>query len=161
MISLIDKLTSYKFFNYLLPGVIFATLSEKFTSYTFLQDDILVGFFVYYFIGMVVSRCGSLFLEPILKKIGFVKFAPYEDYVSASKNDPKIDIISEENNVYRSISSVFILFIFLKFYEYIGDKYTPLTDNHFLILSFVFFIVFLLAYRKQTKFITERIDKNK
>jgi hypothetical protein len=69
MKDLIEKLSSYNLFNYLFPGVIFAVISEKMTSYSFLQDDIIVGVFVYYFIGLVVSRFGSLFLEPVLKKI--------------------------------------------------------------------------------------------
>lgn len=158
MINLIDKLTSYNLFNYLFPGVIFATLSEKFTSYSFLQNDVVVGFFVYYFIGLLISRFGSLLLEPLLKKINFLKFAPYSDFVAASRHDPKIELFSEINNMYRTISSLFILLIFLKFYEHLESNYTL---NNFYALTFGFLIVFLFSYRKQTKYITKRIDEKK
>ncbi len=64
MKELLDRLSSYNLFNYLLPGVVFAIVAKSVTSYNFLQDDIFVGAFTYYFIGLVVSRVGSTILEP-------------------------------------------------------------------------------------------------
>jgi hypothetical protein len=54
MKELLDKISSYNLFNYLLPGVLFATLAEYLTSYHLVQDDLVVGAFVYYFMGLVV-----------------------------------------------------------------------------------------------------------
>src|SRR5258708_39583652 len=68
MKELLDRLASYNLFNYLLPGVVFVVLAEQVTSYSFIQDDIVIGGFVYSFMGMVISRVGSLFLEPLFKK---------------------------------------------------------------------------------------------
>ena len=72
MKDLIDKLSSYNIFNYLFPGVLFAALGDRLTSYSLLIDDIMVGVFIYYFIGLVISRLGSLFLEPLLKWLKIV-----------------------------------------------------------------------------------------
>jgi len=69
MKDLLDKLSSYDIFNYLLPGVIFAVLAEKLTSFSFIKKDIILGVFLYYFIGLVISRIGSLFIEQFLKKL--------------------------------------------------------------------------------------------
>lgn len=68
MKDLLDKLSSYNIFNYLLPGVLFAGMSKSVSGYDLVQENLLVGVFVYYFIGMVISRLGSLLVEPLLKK---------------------------------------------------------------------------------------------
>ena len=68
MKDLLEKISSYHFFNYLLPGILFAVVAQYTTVYDFLQKDIIIGAFVYYFIGLVISRVGSLLLEPILKR---------------------------------------------------------------------------------------------
>jgi hypothetical protein len=85
MKEIIDKLSSYNIFNYLLPGVLFVAIAKHFTEYNLILDHDFIGAFFYYFIGMVISRFGSLIIEPMLKKIMFVKFSDYSDFISASK----------------------------------------------------------------------------
>ena len=68
MKELIDKLSTYNIFNYLFPGVLFAYILSKVSSYDLIQKDLVTGVFLYYFIGLVISRIGSLFIEPFLKK---------------------------------------------------------------------------------------------
>ena len=84
MKDLLDKISSYNLFNYLLPGVLFALLADGLTSYTFIQSDIVVGIFLYYFMGLVISRVGSLAIEPILKK------RLYEDILSKRSFMPRL-----------------------------------------------------------------------
>ena len=62
MKELIDKISSYNLFNYLVPGVLLAFAADKFTAYSLVQSDLLIGAFLYYFIGLVASRFGSLAL---------------------------------------------------------------------------------------------------
>jgi hypothetical protein len=89
MADLIDKISSYNLFNYLLPGVLFSVIASKLTHYTFLGYEIVVAAFLYYFIGLVVSRFGSLVIEPFFEFTGFVKFADYRTFIAASKQDPR------------------------------------------------------------------------
>lgn len=117
MKDLLDKLSSYNIFNHLFPGIVFVAIIEKATEYSFLQDNIVIGVFVYYFIGLVISRFGSLVLEPILKFTKFVRFADYSDFLAASKEGPKMELLSEVSNMYRTISSLLISIVFLKLYE--------------------------------------------
>jgi hypothetical protein len=65
MKEILDKLSSYNLFNYLLPGIIFVVLASEITRYSFIHDDIVIGAFLYYFIGLVISRFGSLAIEPL------------------------------------------------------------------------------------------------
>jgi hypothetical protein len=83
--DLLDKISSYNIFNFLLPGVIFAVFVSKTTSFTLMQEDVLSGAFVYYFLGAVISRIGSLVVEPVLKATKLINFAEYKDFVVASE----------------------------------------------------------------------------
>ena len=119
MKEFLDKISSYNLFNYFLPGVIFVIILDNFTVYSFTQNNLVIDAFVYYFIGLVISRFGSLIVEPLLQKISFLNFADYREFITASKKDPKIDLLSESNNMYRTFSSMLILLIMLKLYELI------------------------------------------
>lgn len=158
MEELIEKISSYNFFNYLLPGILFAVAINSLTSYSFIQEDIIIGFFVYYFIGLIISKFGSLVVEPILKKVSFLKFADYKDFISASKKDSRINIFSEENNMYRTFCSMFVLLILLKLYYFISLKFQILEWLNVYFLIVLLLLIFLFAYRKQTQYITKRIN---
>ena len=107
MNELLGKITSYNLFNYLLPGVLFVVILDKFTSFSFIQENIVIGAFVYYFAGLIISRFGSLILEPVLKKLSFIRFAEHQDFVSSSKQDPKVETLLEASNMYRTFTAMF------------------------------------------------------
>lgn len=157
MKEILDKLSSYNIFNYLLPGILFVAIAKYFTDYNFIQENNFIGAFLYYFIGMVVSRFGSLTIEPLLKKIKFVKFADYSDFISASKKDDKIELFSEVSNTYRTITSMFVLLLLLKAYNYFDKQYQFDSGISLTIVSCLILLMFLFAYHKQTAYITKRI----
>lgn len=158
--DILDKLSSYNIFNYLLPGTIFVFILNKYVGYNFIQSDLLIGGFLYYFIGMIISRCGSIFVEPFLKWIKFLKFEDYKNYISASKKDSKIELLSEVNNSYRTIVSMFLLLLSLKFYRYSIAKINISDEISLGILVSILFILFMYSYRKQTNYITKRVKAN-
>lgn len=160
MKEILEKLSSYNLFNYLLPGIVFVIIEKQFVGYDFTQEDTLTGAFLYYFIGMVISRVGSVVIEPVLKKTSFLKFADYKNFVSASKKDVKIEVLSEANNTYRTIISMLALLFVFKFYQFIEIKFSISNDITTYVSVSVVLLMFLLAYRKQTNYITERIAAN-
>jgi len=160
MSEFLGKISSYNLFNYLFSGVLFVALSKAFTSHSFIQDDIVIGIFLYYFIGLVISRIGSLVVEPILKLCSFVKYTNYSDFVMASKKDLSLDVLSEVNNMYRTLVSVCAGVLFLMFYELLKTKLLWIQGSEVYVLLLVLFIIFLFAYRKQTNYITKRIKTN-
>jgi hypothetical protein len=161
MKELLDKISSYNLFNYLLPGILFVAILEKFTSYSIKQDNLVVGVFVYYFIGLVVSRVGSLIIEPFLKWTGFVKFAEYSDYVAAVKLDPKIDMFSESNNMFRTFIALFFVLLLVKSYGQVLRAAPFLIDREPFLLVLLLLVMFVCAYKKQTAFIVKRIKTTK
>lgn len=161
MKDLLEKLSSYNIFNYLLPGVVFVVLADALTTFHFVQKDIVLGVFLYYFIGLIISRVGSIVIEPLLKWSKFVKFAPYADFVTASKEDKSLEVLSEANNMYRTFCSLFLSLIFLKIYERLSIIF-PIIGRwatEFLVVSML--VLFCFSYRKQTQYITKRIQSNK
>jgi hypothetical protein len=156
--EILDKLSSYNIFNYLLPGIVFVVMAAKTTHYSFIQSDIVLGAFLYYFIGLVISRIGSLVIEPILKKTSFVKFAEYKNFVAVAKDDPKLEILSEANNSYRTLAAMFLLLIALKIYEKVVSHLPRVEGWNVEILVILLLLMFLFAYRKQTAYITKRIE---
>ncbi len=152
MNELINKVSSYNFFNYLLPGAIFVAIFERITPDKIMQTDLMINVFLIYFVGLVISRIGSLIVEPILKK--FVNFAEYEDYVKSSKKDEKVEVLSEVNNAYRTFVALFIMIFFIKGYYY----FSPKNDYGIFILMVSLFVLFVFSYIKQTKYITKRIQ---
>lgn len=161
MEKLLEKLTSYNLFNYLLPGIIFSVLLEKTTNYSIIQENIVVEAFLAYFVGLLISRISSLIIEPILKKVKFVKIADYKDFVLASENDNKIELLSESNNMYRVFISLFVVLIIVNIYEQLLQQMLGEYTNFVVIVLLL--LLFLFSYRKQTNYITQRVEiyKNK
>lgn len=159
MNEFLSKLSSYNIFNYLFPGVLFAAIGNEITSYPLIQKDIVIGVFIYYFFGMVISRVGSIIIEPLLKWTGVINFASYKDFVIASKFDEKIDLLSEVNNTYRTLISLFICLLALKCFEFIIN-YLSIGSTLYQILTIFFLILlFIYSYRKQSNYITQRISR--
>lgn len=161
MKDIIDKISSYNLFNYLFPGVVFVVLANAITDYSFIQQDVVLGFFLYYFIGMVISRVGSLVVEPLLKWTSFLKFADYKDYVAATKKDERVELLSEVNNTYRTLCACFGLLILLKFIEVLGRKFSIPHGWGVFMLMVVLLVMFLFSYKKQTAYVKKRVDANK
>lgn len=157
MKELIDKLTSYNIFNYLFPGVLFAGIGSYYTAYSLIIDNVVIGAFVYYFYGLIISRVGSLIIEPLLKKLKVVRFAPYIQFVSASKVDKKIEVLSEINNMYRTLISMLLCLLLTKIYGHIQRSYQWFSDYALNAVIILLLILFVVCYRKQTEYITKRI----
>ncbi len=161
MQDFLDKLTSYNLFNNLLPGVIFLTFINELLKIDLLGDNLAKAFFISYFTGLIIGRVGSLIIEPILKKIGFIKFGSYESFVEASKNDPKIEILSESNNIYRVIIATFVLILAAIGYEKLANECVWLYEHRLIIFSVAILLLFLFSYRKQTAYINKRVATTK
>ena len=158
MKEIVEKISNYNFFNYLLPGIIFAYIADKFTTYVLVENDLVFALFIYYFIGLVISRFGSLVVEPILIRFMFIKYASYNEFVAASKKDEKIELLTESNNMYRTFCSMLFLLLLLKIIEIIELIYPNLIilNPYLLVLSLL--TLFLYSYKKQSQYIFNRVS---
>lgn len=168
--SITEKISSYNIFNNLFPGVVFCYLIDKITRFSFTFNNIWECLFVYYFVGMIISRIGSIFVEKVLKSVKvknnepLLNFAPYDQYVEASKNDAFLRILSETNNMYRTIIAMIVLVIVVKFYDGFIYDYVKLLGKFgnnlaFVIVCLIITFLFVYSYKKQTNFIRVRVER--
>lgn len=157
--KMLERISSYNLFNNLLPGAVYCFLLNKLLGINFCSGNIVEDLFIYYFTGMVVSRIGSVIIEPICKKIKFVKFAKYGDFLKASKKDEKIDILSETNNTYRTMLSLMLVLLITKLYIFISSKCETIVAWTPVVIITVLFLLFAFSYRKQTSYVRERVIK--
>lgn len=160
MSELLNKLSSYHVFNYLLPGIVFRALAGPTLPLALAHHDIIASAFLYYFGGLVISRFGSLVVEPILRWTNLVKFAPYPEFVAASKKDSQVDVLSEANNTYRTMTALFTLLLLLRLYAKLESALPSVKGWNTTILVSLLLVMFLLSYRKQTAYVTKRIKAN-
>jgi len=158
--DLIGKLSSYNLFTNLLPGILFVTLLKELTNINLIFEPVFLGLFLYYFIGIVINRMGSLVIEPVLRKIKFLTFIEYSKFVKASKVDEKIEILSENNNMCRSLVSLCITLLSAIGYEWLMSKCAFINTHSNVILIVLLLIIFLFSYRKQTKYVVKRCKAN-
>lgn len=152
MSELLQKLSTYNIFNYLFPGVVFVILLNRYTEINLVVDDVILGMFLYYFFGLVLSRIGSILIEPVLRCTKIIQFSDYARFVRASKLDDKIELFSEVNNMHRTIIAMLGVLLVISICN--GSATCHLTTG---LLGIV--ILFILSYRKQTSVITKRIDE--
>ena len=159
MEAILSLLSTYELFNNIFPGIIFSYFLNS-EGYTLVVEkiDIYEKLFIYYFIGLIISRIGSLFLEPFFLKLKIIKFADYTKFLKAEEKDNKISIFVLINNMYRSFIIVFLFnFIYLLYL---------ILQNNFLFCAFMpkllyisfFFFLFVYSYKKQTEYIRKRVD---
>ena len=153
----IQKLSSYNLFNFLFPGIIFYYFINNYTKIQIYKDDnLIISTVMIYFLGMIISRFGAV-VESILKEFKIIKFAEYKYFIKVEKIDSKLQILSETNNMYRTIMSMLIILAIIKIYEILFNCY-DLKDIKILILLFIAFLLFLYSYIRQIKFIKSRIE---
>ena len=158
MNNFIEKLGSYQIITNLLPGVFFGMALRLLLGIVVPMENIGEEIMVYYFMGLIINRISSLVVKPILKKCRFIQEVPYSDYAKVAKVDSKIDVLSEANNYFRALLTSCLLLIVIAILQIsiCNIKWFSLNWKW---LSLIFSsLLFLFAYKKQTKFICKRIE---
>ena len=60
---IIEKISSYNIFNNLYPGILFIYLLKFMFGINILSDNWFENLIVFYFVGMVLSRIGSIIIQ--------------------------------------------------------------------------------------------------
>lgn len=161
--QIVEKISSYNIVNNLYPGILFVYVLKIMFGTNLLSNNWFENLIVFYFVGMVLSRIGSIIIEPVMKKIKIIKYAPYQDYVKASGIDPLVDTLSETNNTYRTLLSTFICAFVYKLGVSINEvclknKVTFLQENKDWILLILLILLFVFSYVKQTSYVRKRVE---
>lgn len=161
MEKIFEKISSYNILNNLLPGATVCFLINYVAGVNIIRASIVDNLFIFYFVGMIISRIGSIVIEPICKKIKFVTYSDYKDYISACKNDVKIETLLEVNNMYRTFFSGCLFVLLVWGYNEVGQRHQILLNIAPEIIVVLLIVLFAFSYRKQTKYIKSRVEKIK
>ena len=161
--QIVEKISSYNIVNNLYPGILFVYVLKIMFGTNLLSNNWFENLIVFYFVGMVLSRIGSIIIEPVMKKINIIKYAPYQDDVKASSIDPLVDTLSETNNTYRTLLSTFICVFMYKLGASINEiclknEITFLQENRDWILLALLILLFVFSYVKQTSYVRKRVE---
>ena len=150
-------MANYHVLNYFIPGAIYAYLSTTWTGYDLLQTDVLAGAALYYFIGVLISRFGSLVIQPIIEHTKLFAYEKSPHWTVATMKNPKINELSESANMFRTMLSMSMVLVIAILMDRLGIS----VDNWVLdplLLASVLIITFAFALRKQNAYVSKRID---
>lgn len=158
MQDFLQRISSYNLFNYLFPGVLFAVIGEKISQWSFVHENTIITLFLCYFYGIVISRIGSLIIEPPMEKLGIIKKEDYPVYINTSEEDAMIPVLLEVKNTYRTIISLILsllcLYAVSEWYKFNPCIYVFI----YTALPIALLILFFLSYKKQNYYILKRIE---
>lgn len=157
MNDLISKISSYDLFNNLVPGAIFAFMLNLLDLFHLPASSVVVDLVFYYFLGLIVSRIGSIILDPVLHAVGLLKKPDYNDFIRASERDPKIAVLLESRNLFRTVLSLVLVTLVAYVYKHTAPSLalSPVSQNIILLVALA--ALFLFAYLKQSGFIERRV----
>lgn len=159
MKDVLEKLGSYNLFNYLIPGCVFTVIAEHFGLLKAQNEETIVSLIIFYFIGLVISRVGSLLVEPCFKKTGLIKYGLYSDFVKAASIDTKIEVLSEANNMYRTFCAMFASLALLKVWTLFAARIGVGSETSQWFAIFGGLILFAISFKKQSSYITSRVSE--
>lgn len=163
----LGKFSAYDLINNFIPGAVFVILAEKVGGLTLATDNVFDKIVLYYVAGVIISRIGSIVVEPILKNLHikkwwFVKHKDHTEYAEAEhweqdKDRDKLVRLSAVNNMYRTFVSMFLFLLIVvivnKAFPYIWSR------GSFIIIScLVMIVLFAFSYRKQTRYVRSQIE---
>jgi hypothetical protein len=154
MDNLLDKISSYNIFNYLFPGAVFVVLMQWTDTVTLPDVDIVTKLLIYYFVGLTISRVGSVILEPLLKVTRFVRYSDYSAYITACGQDAKIETLLEVSNTYRTLAATFLIALAIR---WSGTRIDLSVVPYEAIILAALALLFLFSFRKQAGYISRRV----
>jgi hypothetical protein len=156
--EILSKISSYNIFNYLVPGALFVIAAKRVNIIDLDDADLATKLLIFYIVGMIISRLGSLLIEPGMRWAKLVRYSDYKNYVLACAKDNKIEILVEVNNTYRTFAAAFMalsvgMIITARHRDWsASEPWIALSTLAALI------VLFLLSFIKQANYVRNRVE---
>lgn len=154
MDEIIKKVSAYDLLNALIPGGALV-YSMKLLGYLDIDEaGALYLVILAYVLGLVGSRIGSLILEPVGLKFGWIN-REYETFVKARKDDVELDRIATVANMYRTLAGSMIVLAVLAL-----GVLVPGAQRCLLYVGYGVscFLLFLFGWIKQESYVSQRVN---
>lgn len=156
--EVLGKLDAYEFLTNLLPGFFFGFGLQFLLKYQLPVRGDISDVLLYYFLGLIISRFGSVVVEPCLKKIHLIEYSTYSNFLAAEKSDSKLAPLLTSCNFFRSLLASALLFPAVWCLNWLADQWNWLGNNWKAILVVALILLFFASYKKQVSFIRARVD---
>jgi len=157
MKEVIEKLDSYQILTNLVPGIFFGMGLRFLFDIQLPTEGIVEDAVVYYFMGLVVSRFGSIVIEPCLRSLHLIKFVSYSEFVNAERKDTKITVLLTASNYARSLLTYILLFLIIWLLKGLMFQWKWLGEHWEQIFLLALAFLFFASYKKQTNYIYKRV----
>jgi len=158
--NIFEKLSSYQLFNFFYPGAIFILLIKYHDLNIIGEMSTGIFLLLSHFMGLTLSRIGSLIIEDSMIFFHFIEEFNYTKYANAEKKDSKIQLLLEIANTYRTLSATFLVLAVLTLVAHFFPISCIVPHCCLGFLYFLLFLLFAIAFKKQYKYITKRIEAN-
>ena len=158
MESLLEKLSSYNILNNLIPGAFFAFFWNQLDLYKIELSGVVESLFVYYLLGMIISRIGSLVVEELFKKWKLIKYTDKHRYIEAVNKDSRIADLLETSNMYRTCAALFLTLSVAKGYALLAIQFSIPKWITVIMVALILLVLFSTSFIKQTRHIVSRVD---
>lgn len=150
--SLSEKLSAYQLFNFIYLGAVFlGILSYKGVPLGMLKE---IWWFLLasYFLGMTISRFGSIVIESICLKFGWIEKYDIKRYADNIAKNSFTAILLELTNIYRTICSMGILLFLCTIFKYQQDDKCCM-----LFVEVLFVLLFGISFIKQHHYLGDKL----
>ena len=144
--SLFNKLSAYQLLSLMLPGAsLLGTLKFIFAIDIKVDENIWWFLLSSYVVGIILSRIGSLLIEELFKKMGFIKGYNVGNYIAKRKEDDMVETLLSFANLYRSFCALSILLIIVTMVKGYGfcDYW------HYFLLEVLLLLLFAFSFCQQ------------
>lgn len=160
-----NKLKNYNILNYILPAIVFDVGCRYYINIELIPtDNIFISIFIYYFLGLVISRIGSLIIKPLLWKLKILNkkdSSECADFYKAEEQDLKIKILFADYNMCRNFIATFFLLLVSKFAYEVKNWLNINSTIIYTILFILLLVLCIMSYKKQLGYIHNRIENIK
>ncbi len=161
MSAIFQVLGSYQVFTNLFPGIFLGLAINWLFNIRMFTSFGIRDLMIAYFFGFFINRVGSLVIQPLLGKTKFIKDSNYADFIFACHSDPKINVLSETSNYFRSMVAALSILLFIKTGHILNERWKIIITNWEWLTVTALLILMLFSYRKQFRYINERVEAAK
>jgi hypothetical protein len=152
-----EKLDAYDIIANLVPGaaLTYALHCSNFSGPS--PDDLGAFLLVAFIVGVTTNRIGSIVLDPLLRAVRFLKPKDYDAFVSAEKQDAKLEILVANHGLYRTFFAAGFLYLAALILRSIFPRIGHSSSLLLVLCVAVGMVVFAFALRKEDNYIRTRI----
>lgn len=153
-----DKLDAYNLIANLVPGAALV-YALHFSGFPAPNPEKIGAFLLTAFVvGVATNRLGSLVLDPILRRVGFLHQKDYQAFLGPEKDDAKLETLVANSGLYRTFVTAGLVYLILLAINWMLEAIGIETNSVFIPFVALGMVIFLFAFQKEDDYIRTRMN---